>query len=133
MAWEKYTPGFDGTRKVFVSKELYKAIEKCAKDKSCYVQQVFDYAVYSLWRIWNGNTTSIEAKDKLTEMEVRNYISGSAMPRLSKKLEKKIHIQIRGDRIFEWLELLEGIQIIRNTRDGIRRIITWYLKEQKYL
>lgn len=132
IMWEDYIPGTTPPRPITVSQELYDAVEQFSKDKGYTMQAIFNIALISLWRTWNGNTETNESKDAIAEMKVRDIFINSDMP--GHVVDKKyIHLAFRGDMTFEWICKMEKLGWCRGIYDGIRRILTWFLTDQGYL
>ena len=139
--WENYIPRESPARPVPMSEELFNAVKKFAEEKKCGMQFTFDSGLISLWRIWNGNTETNESAGYATEMKVRKILVDNSPPGEIKRKKKGkwstpcfvINIKFTGDTTFKWINYIEDLKMIHGLGDGIRRILTWHLREQGYL
>ena len=130
-------PGESLPRTVPVSKELYDAVKSFSEEKKWGMQFIFDAGLISLWRIWNGDTEEIKAKNHVKEMKIRDILRGNPPPgriereKRGSRFVPTYYIRIRFgkylDKPFKWMGYLEKLGMIHSTNDGIRRILTYFL------
>ena len=139
--WENYIPRESPARPIPISKEMYDAVKKFSADKKCGIQFTFDSGLISIWRIWNGDNEINDSESHSTEMKVRSILMNNPPPGEIKRRKKGKHltpcfvinIRFTGDMTFEWINHLERLKMIHGIEDGIRRILSWHLREQGYL
>lgn len=128
--WVKYE--LCKPRPISVPLDLYKAIEKY-KDRTCVQSaEVFDTALLRLWNVWNGDNQTNNPRDKETIRSVEDALRFNPPPKCNGT--KNIWIAFRGEQTFRWVQVLErDYAIIRCTEDFIRRLLSWFLREEGYL
>jgi hypothetical protein len=133
--WETYVPGASPARTIDVSKELYDAIHQYCEKTDLSIQFLFDSGLYELLRIWGGGTPALEPADERCLQKVRQIFRHNPMPGSIDWGTRKyrIGIKITSERSFQWMLNLENLAILPCFENGIRRIITWTLKEEGFL
>ena len=129
--WD-FLPGKSLPRPVTISKELYDAIKRFSNDKKVSIPAIFEIAFSRIWRQWTGGKITIqpanlEAEHQITQLFIDNPCPG--------KLDRKyrIYIGFHGEKLYQFACELDNLYITRGTEDLVRRTITWFLKEQRYL
>ena len=119
-------------RPISIPLELYKAIEKYKERTSVQSAEVFDTALLRLWNIWNGHDKSNTPDNNEAVRIVEDALRLNPPPKCNES--KNIWIAFRGEQTFRWVQLLErDYAIIRCTEDFIRRLLSWFLREEGYL
>jgi hypothetical protein len=129
MSWEAYRPG--QKRRVNISKDLFEAIKEFTKDKGCTIQHLFDAAVVTLWRKYNGNTETNDPASHLTEKQVRDILENNPMPSGDK--DERIYIGFSGEQTFAWVLHIEKLYMCDGVQDFARRSISYYLRLKGYI
>ena len=129
--WENYFVNSSKPRTISISDTLRDSLDKYTIDKGCTIQDIFNNALITLWRIYNGQTESNKAKNPITESMVRNILNNNPMPKSKKK--KTIAIAFRGKNTFEWVCSIEDLYMVHGTEDFIRRSLSYYMRKKGYL
>lgn len=129
--WENYIVGETPARRIVVSEEFKEILLKFRKEKGMAIQFIFEDALVALWRIWNAQGESNECESHVTEMKVRKMLVDSNPP--GEGFTRSIYIQFRGSKTYSWFTYMERLRMFEQPADGIRRIITWFLKEQGFI
>lgn len=132
MAWNNYVPGESGIRTIPLSKELYKAVIKYHEDKKCTIQHIVDVAVIILWRTYNGGTETNEPANHVAERKVRNIVENNYPPG-KKQNYKRIAVQFKGEKTFEWITKVEKLYMCDGVCDFVRRSVSYYLRMKGYI
>lgn len=128
--WVKYELG--KPRPISIPSDLYKAIEKYKERTYCQSAEVFDTALLRLWNEWNGGSRSNEPHNKDIVRKVEDTLRFNPPPKCNGS--KSIWIAFKGEQTFRWVQTLEqDYAIIRCTEDFIRRLLSWFLREEGYL
>jgi hypothetical protein len=128
--WVKYELG--KPRPINIPLELYKAIEKYKERTFVQSAEIFDTALLRLWNKWNGNTHTNEPANKEIIRIVEDTLRFNPPPRSNGS--KSIWIAFKGEQTFRWVQILEhDYAIVRCTEDFIRRVLSWFLREEGYL
>jgi hypothetical protein len=133
--WEKYELG--SSRPISIPAELMNAMERYNERAGTQNPEIFDSALLKLWNIWNGNVT--------TDANPNSPINQDAIDKVACNLrfnpppkcngnKKTIWISFKGQYTFQWVQMLEQDHaIVRCTEDFIRRLLSWFLREQGFL
>ena len=114
-----------------MSNEFFECFQKFSKDTGLSHQSIFDRAIVNLWRIWNNDSEAIEVANHECYRLVETIMLMNPMP--GKVSNHFIHIGFRGAVTFEFFNSLEKLRFFHDTHEGIRRILSWYLKDRGYL
>lgn len=129
--WDNYIVKESPARRIVVSTEFKEILLRYREEKGAATQFLFESALVALWRIWNGQSETNVCESHATEMKIRKIFVDSNPP--GKGFDESIYIQFRGPDTYEWFTYLERLRMFEQPADGIRRIITWFLKEQDYI
>ena len=128
--WEKYTLGT--SRPVSVPNKLMVAVDRYKDKTGVQNPEVFDTALLRLWNIWNGGSQDNKPKDQDIIKEVEKNLRFNPPPK--SKTKDTMWISFKGALTFQWVQMLEqDYAIVRCTEDFIRRLLTWFLKEEGFL
>jgi len=128
--WEKYTLGT--SRPVNIPSTLMDGIRKYKKRTGVQNPEVFDTALLRLWNIWNGGQHTNESANKDSIDDVEKKLRYNPPP--DSKEKECIWISFKGEMTFQWVQMLEqDYAIIRCTEDFIRRLLTWFLRDEGFL
>jgi len=137
MTWEKYDIDnpHQRARPVQISRSLFQAIQRFTEEKDIKKQQCFEIALTNLWRIWNNYSKNEEPASPVTELTVKNILINNPMPKDAHNDGRKYyaHIHFKGKITYKFIKELEKLHVIRGLEDGIKRILSWFLREQGYL
>jgi hypothetical protein len=130
--WEKYMLGT--SRPVIIPGQLMRAIDKYKEKTGVQNPEVFDTALLKLWNIWNGGKQENSPCDQKAVQDVANKLRYNPPPQSRDKDKDTIWISFKGEMTFKWVQTLEqDYAIVRCTEDFIRRLLTWFLKEERFL
>ena len=128
--WEKYELGT--SRPVCIPSDLMRAIDKYKERTGVQNPEVFDTALLKLWNVWNGGKQTNEPIDATAVQIVGEKLRFNPPPK--SKTRENIWISFKGEFTFKWVQSLErDYAIIRCTEDFIRRLLSWYLREENFL
>ena len=130
MTWENFQVGDTG-RKIRIPQLLKEAVTQYTEDKKVSVQNLFDQALVTLWRMYNGNTETNEPVSPLAEQKIRAILSDNPPPK--GKSTERIYITFRGELTYKWVCKLEKLYMIHGIEDCIRRTISFYLRKKGYI
>ena len=128
--WDKYELG--ASRPVSVPSDLMKAIDKYKERTGVQNPEVFDTALLRLWNVWNGGDHTNKPCNNEAVRSVEENLRFNPPPRCNGK--SNIWISFKGEYTFRWVQSLEqDYAIIRCTEDFIRRLLSWFLREEGFL
>jgi len=133
--WEKYVLGT--SRPISVPADLIKAMDSYKDRTGVQNPEIFDTALLRLWGIWNGNQHDAPNPNIPVSQESIDVVSRSLRfnpPPQSNGRKGTIWISFKGEFTFEWVQMLERDHaIVRCTEDFIRRLLSWFLREEGFL
>jgi len=128
--WEKYVLGT--ARPVTIPAPLMKSINKYKERTGVQRPEVFDAALLRLWNVWNGGNQGNEPKDPEAIQQVEKSLRFNPPPQ--SKTKECLWVSFKGEMTFKWVQILEqDYAIVRCTEDFIRRVLTWFMKEEGFL
>ena len=128
--WEKYTLGT--SRPVSIPSKLMAAVEKYKERTGVQNPEIFDTALLRLWNIWNNGEQTNKPFSQEIIKEVEKNLRFNPPPK--SKSKDCMWISFKGELTFQWVQMLEqDYAIVRCTEDFIRRLLTWFLREEKFL
>lgn len=133
--WEKYELGT--SRPISVPVDLIKAMDRYKERTRVQNPEIFDTALLRLWSIWNGSNQDAANPNIPVSQEAIDEVAHNLRfnpPPVSDDGKGTIWISFKGEYTFDWVQMLERDHaIIRCTEDFIRRLLSWFLREEGFL
>jgi len=128
--WARYELG--SSRPISIPSELMEAIDKYKDRTGVQNPEVFDTALLRLWNMWNGGNRNNKPINRDSVRVVEEKLRFNPPPNSNGKCD--IWISFKGELTFRWVQSLEqDYAIVRCTEDFIRRLLSWFLREEGYL
>lgn len=133
--WEKYELG--SSRPISVPEELMKAMDRYRERTGVQNPEIFDTALLRLWNVWNGHQHDAPDPNIPVSQEAIDVVTKNlrfSPPPICNGSKKTIWISFKGKYTFHWVQMLEQDHaIVRCTEDFIRRLLSWFLREEGFL
>lgn len=135
IMWEKYELG--SSRPISVPVELMSAMDRYRERTGVQNPEIFDSALLKLWNIWNGGHHEAPDPNIPISQEAIDAVATLLRfnpPPQGNGSKKTIWISFKGKYTFHWVQMLEQDHaIVRCTEDFIRRLLSWFLREEGFL
>jgi hypothetical protein len=133
--WEKYELG--SSRPISIPSDLMKAMDRYCERTGVQNPEIFDTALLRLWNIWNGHNHNAPDPNIPINQEAIDVVTKNLRfnpPPKNNGSKDTIWISFKGKYTFHWVQMLEQDHaIIRCTEDFIRRLLSWFLREEGFL